>query len=222
MPARARPCCPRRRQQPFAPGKDGSHAERRGTATTLAQPEPSPRRLRGRRRRASAERGDGAALLTILPVPMISFTGQRYCVRGTQPRVRRALTRDGRNHRPTRRRSAGARQGARHVSKGATWSEQGWTYRAPREAIRPRFFIDEDAAPGGALAISGAGNEHAFGYWARAYPITGGRSYRLRASFRFEGLEGSQPPPADDRPLAHRRGRHELRRGSSLCVPPRG
>jgi predicted amidohydrolase len=72
------------------------------------------------------------------------------------------------------------------MSEAGTWTTRGWSEHAARPAISPRFFVDEGS---GALAISGAGNEHAFGYWARSYPVTGGCSYRLRASFRFDGMD---------------------------------
>lgn len=72
------------------------------------------------------------------------------------------------------------------MSDSNAWTAQGWSKHTPRAALSPRFFVDEQA---GALAIAGDGNEHAFGYWARAYPVIGGRSYRLRASLRLQGMD---------------------------------
>jgi predicted amidohydrolase len=67
----------------------------------------------------------------------------------------------------------------------------GWSASAQRPEIRPKCFVDgSPGSPGAsALAISGSGNPAEYGGWARTVGgITGGRTYRVGASFRSQGV----------------------------------
>jgi predicted amidohydrolase len=68
------------------------------------------------------------------------------------------------------------------VSDKQAQAGEGWEPLAPRQALRPEFKGEGDR-----LVISGAGNDHEFGYWRRAVPVTGGGDYRLQVRFRVSG-----------------------------------
>lgn len=68
------------------------------------------------------------------------------------------------------------------IDNGQASSPQDWEPVAPRDALRPRFSIED-----GRLAISGAGNNHEFGYWRREVPVAGAGAYELRVRFRVTG-----------------------------------
>jgi predicted amidohydrolase len=59
----------------------------------------------------------------------------------------------------------------------------GWTTRAPRDELRPRFSYDRHAGPGGqgAFVIEQDEREGLHGWWQRAFPVTGGKHYRFSA-----------------------------------------
>jgi predicted amidohydrolase len=67
----------------------------------------------------------------------------------------------------------------------------GWRTWSPRAEIAPRFSVDAAVgrSGGGSLRISGGGNPGAFGAWrARITGVVGGRTYRLSAWCRTEGV----------------------------------
>lgn len=66
----------------------------------------------------------------------------------------------------------------------------GWTAESPREEIRPMFAFEPGGGPAGAgaLVIEADGREGLDGYWARSFPVTGGRHYRFRTVRRTDGV----------------------------------
>jgi predicted amidohydrolase len=66
----------------------------------------------------------------------------------------------------------------------------GWTACAPRDEIRPSFACERDGGPNadGCLVIEDDGRDGRAGFWARTFPITGGRHYRFSALRRAQGV----------------------------------
>ncbi len=59
----------------------------------------------------------------------------------------------------------------------------GWTTGAPRDEIRPEFAFQVEGGPNGcgAFVIRGDGRAGLHGWWAKCFPIQGGRWYRFHA-----------------------------------------
>ena len=73
----------------------------------------------------------------------------------------------------------------------AVQAPEGWTAEAPREEIRPRFAYE--AAGGrdgkGAFVVEHERREGLQGWWARTFPVEGGKAYRFRAVRRVKDVE---------------------------------
>ncbi len=68
---------------------------------------------------------------------------------------------------------------------------QGWRTWSPRAEVAPVFSVDSAVGRSGAgsLRIAGGGNPAMFGAWrARVSGVVGGRTYRLTAWYRSDGL----------------------------------
>src|SRR5262245_11552318 len=65
---------------------------------------------------------------------------------------------------------------------GADPDSGGWTAGAPRDEIRPEFACETGDGPGcpTTLVIRAGRRDGVDGYWTKAFPVTGGRHYRLR------------------------------------------
>jgi predicted amidohydrolase len=57
----------------------------------------------------------------------------------------------------------------------------GWTTAAPRDEIRPEFAYDPAGGPKGqgAFVVKHDGREGLDGWWAKTFPVTGGKHYRF-------------------------------------------
>jgi predicted amidohydrolase len=66
----------------------------------------------------------------------------------------------------------------------------GWRPESPREEIRPAFSWKADGGRDGGLSlrIQHDDREGLDGYWAKAFPVQGGRYYRFQAFRRIEGV----------------------------------
>jgi predicted amidohydrolase len=66
----------------------------------------------------------------------------------------------------------------------------GWTTAAPRPEIRPAFSHEPDGGPDGkgALIIVADKREGLDGDWRKAFPVSGGKHYRVRAFYRANGV----------------------------------
>lgn len=73
----------------------------------------------------------------------------------------------------------GNNAGARAVEK----APDGWRAESPRDEIRPSFSYTPRGGPDGrgALVIQADGREGLDGYWAKSFPVAGGRHYSFRA-----------------------------------------
>jgi predicted amidohydrolase len=61
-----------------------------------------------------------------------------------------------------------------------------WRAESPREELRPKFTREEGNAATERLVIEHVQREGLDGYWARTFPISGGRSYRFACERRVE------------------------------------
>src|SRR5262245_53472695 len=71
----------------------------------------------------------------------------------------------------------------------------GWTTWSPRPELAPGFGLAAGAGRNGAgaLRIEGAGKPQAVGWWRRSVEgIAAGRTYRLAAFYRAEGVSNEQ------------------------------
>ncbi len=68
---------------------------------------------------------------------------------------------------------------------------EGWRPRAPRPEIQPAFSYAPQGGPNGAgaLLIESDGRGGLDGYWARSFPVKGGRHYRFHSVRRTERVE---------------------------------
>jgi predicted amidohydrolase len=78
--------------------------------------------------------------------------------------------------------SAGA-AGASEQTQVAAGAPEGWRPESPRDEIRPEFSYDPKGGPEakGALVIRAGAAEGQNGFWAKTFPVTGGRYYRFQA-----------------------------------------
>jgi predicted amidohydrolase len=61
----------------------------------------------------------------------------------------------------------------------------GWSRVAPRDELRPSFASDAD----GALILRAGRAEGQHGWWAKAFPVAGGKHYRFSATYHATGVE---------------------------------
>jgi predicted amidohydrolase/lysophospholipase L1-like esterase len=66
---------------------------------------------------------------------------------------------------------------------------EGWTVKAPNPALRPQFRLVEGPAGGRLLEAAGNGRKECFGCLIHPVELAGGKTYRFRVRFRFEGFE---------------------------------
>jgi predicted amidohydrolase len=66
----------------------------------------------------------------------------------------------------------------------------GWTTAAPREEIRPEFAYEPAGGPGnqGALLIKQDQREGLDGWWAKTFPVTGGKHYAFQARYQARAV----------------------------------
>ncbi|NUQ66300.1 MAG: carbon-nitrogen hydrolase family protein [Pirellulales bacterium] len=66
----------------------------------------------------------------------------------------------------------------------------GWQAAAPREEIRPAFAYDASGGPqrSGALVIATGASVAEHGWFQKAFPVTGGNSYRFEAARKAENV----------------------------------
>src|SRR5436305_1806313 len=66
----------------------------------------------------------------------------------------------------------------------------GWTAAAPRDEIRPAFAYDPVGGPDGTggLVIQADHRDGLDGWWAKSFPVTGGKHYRFAARYRAAGV----------------------------------
>jgi len=85
---------------------------------------------------------------------------------------------------------AQAASGQGKATGGVDGAPDGWQSAAPRDEIRPQFaYLAKGGADGkGTLVITHDGREGLDGYWARTYPIVGGKHYRFRALRKVENV----------------------------------
>src|SRR5439155_1450265 len=78
-------------------------------------------------------------------------------------------------------------QAAPHAAEPAP---EGWTAAAPRDEIRPEFAYDPTGGPDGtgALVIRADRRAGLDGWWAKSFPVTGGKHYRFAARYRAAGV----------------------------------
>ncbi len=64
----------------------------------------------------------------------------------------------------------------------------GWQSGSPRPELRPEFGVEPQGGPGGgmALTIRLDDREGLDGYWEKAFPVEGGKWYRVAAMYRCE------------------------------------
>lgn len=62
----------------------------------------------------------------------------------------------------------------------------GWTVNAPRDEIRPEFFIASERPL--RLGIRADARPGLLGYWTRSFPVQGGEYYRFSAQFAAPGV----------------------------------
>jgi predicted amidohydrolase len=76
------------------------------------------------------------------------------------------------------------------VSLAAEPIPDGWTTAAPRDEIRPEFAYESTAGPDGTgcFIIKAGPREGLAGCWQKAFPVTGGKSYRFGASYQAKGV----------------------------------
>jgi predicted amidohydrolase len=76
--------------------------------------------------------------------------------------------------------------GAQDVARGP----DGWSTASPREEIRPAFAYESGGGVDGrgCLVIRADGREGLDGYWKKALPVTGGKTYHFRAHYTAEGV----------------------------------
>jgi len=67
---------------------------------------------------------------------------------------------------------------------------EGWQPAAPRDEIRPEFSYDPAGGPDGkgSFVIEADAREGLDGYWARSFPVEGGRHYRFQAFRKVENV----------------------------------
>ncbi len=67
---------------------------------------------------------------------------------------------------------------------------EGWLALSPRDEIRPEFSWQPTGGPSnkGSLVIRADAREGLHGYWARTFPVVGGRYYAFRVVRKVEGL----------------------------------
>jgi predicted amidohydrolase len=66
---------------------------------------------------------------------------------------------------------------------------QGWELVAPNPALAPRFSLVQDAGGKTSLQAVGNGRLECFGYLRHKVRLEAGKTYRMRARLRFEGME---------------------------------
>src|SRR4051794_8832871 len=66
----------------------------------------------------------------------------------------------------------------------------GWQPGAPRDEIRPAFSYKADGGPNGrgSHVITADAREGLDGWWARTFPVVGGKHYRFSALYRATGV----------------------------------
>lgn len=67
---------------------------------------------------------------------------------------------------------------------------EGWQAKTPRDEIRPEFSYSPAGGPdgNGSLVIRAEQREGLHGYWARSFPVAGGRYYVFRVLRKVEGV----------------------------------
>ncbi|MCF7847609.1 MAG: carbon-nitrogen hydrolase family protein [Kiritimatiellales bacterium] len=67
----------------------------------------------------------------------------------------------------------------------------GWTFKAPRDEIRPEARFDPQGGPEGqgAFVIEADGREGLCGWWEKSFPVEGGKTYRFGAVRRALRVE---------------------------------
>jgi predicted amidohydrolase len=67
----------------------------------------------------------------------------------------------------------------------------GWTAAAPRDEVRPDFACEPGGAadgPGGLALVIRSRREGLDGYWRKAFPVLGGRTYHFTAGYQAKGV----------------------------------
>jgi predicted amidohydrolase len=101
-----------------------------------------------------------------------------------------------------------------HAPDGAP---AGWTTAAPRDEVRPAFSYHPRGGPdgSGALTIEADRREGLDGWWAKSFPVVGGRHYRFSVLYRAHNVpltrrsvlvkldwrDAQGEPVPDDRPI---------------------
>jgi predicted amidohydrolase len=76
------------------------------------------------------------------------------------------------------------------AARSETSAPDGWTTAAAREELRPTFRFDPIGGPArdGSLVIESDAREGLNGWWARAFPVAGGKWYRFTALRRTDNV----------------------------------
>jgi len=76
------------------------------------------------------------------------------------------------------------------TAEPGTISSDGWTAMAPRDEIRPAFAFDPTGGLDGkgALRITADKREGLAGYWAKPFPVKGGKHYSFIANYQAKGV----------------------------------
>ncbi len=72
----------------------------------------------------------------------------------------------------------------------AVEAPEGWSTASPRDELRPEFAYvpGETAADPGCLVIKADRREGLEGYWKKAFPIAGGKTYHFKTSYEAKGV----------------------------------
>ena len=77
------------------------------------------------------------------------------------------------------------------LRSSAADAPEGWRTAAPRDEIRPQFAFNPTGGPDGrgSFVITADAQPGRHGFWAKTFPIEGGKHYRFHALRKVDGLE---------------------------------
>src|SRR4051812_387697 len=73
----------------------------------------------------------------------------------------------------------------------APGAPEGWTTGSPRDELRPAFRYLPEGGPDhrGSFVIEADGREGLIGWWAKSFPVRGGRHFKLTVKRKATGVE---------------------------------
>jgi predicted amidohydrolase len=80
------------------------------------------------------------------------------------------------------------------TAQAADKPPEGWTTAAPRDEIRPAFGFDGKGGPDGkgCFLITADSREGLAGFWKKTFTVSGGKHYRVSASYQARGVAVSR------------------------------